>query len=960
MLMKNRLLLCLLLFIAVPGRGYGAFFHDPDLTWQTLQTDHFEIHFHNGEEMLIPKVAKIAEAAHVRVSEYFNWIPESRTHLILTDRMDFSNAYALPVPRNTMVIIVTPPDDVQSIGDYHDWLDLVITHEYTHIVHIDKAYGLPKGARDIFGRIAFFFPNALQPLWVVEGIASHLESQIVEGIGRGTNSSYRNLMRLEVAAGIKPLSQVNLPIFSWPAGTTRYLYGVYFFNYLRDTYGEEQTKKWIDTYSDNLIPFMINSNARQVYGKNMTQLWDEFTQYLKKEFEPEIEQLKQETIVEGKQITQQGYLTGYPRALQNGDLLYLKNNWREEPQLMLLPAGETEARPIADIYSGHFDAHPTAGILVAQIDNFRNVNYFSDLYHIDIQSGKKTQLTEGRRYKYAIWSNDAKNILAVHVSQGNTALHLLDSRGTYIKTLWQGESYEVLSEFDRHPTENRITASVWRPGTRWNLETFDLNTLQWQKLTHTLYSETQPRYTKDGKSIIFNADYSIATNLYSMNIESGTITQLTNVLGSASSGTALPDGSGYYYMGLNSQGGDIYYLAKENALNKTVSLDTQTAKTPATNTTRQNDESLAEINSQAKPYSALKDIYPSAWFPYLEFTDDTSVIGITTMGADPLNWHQYSGAIAVDVDNDWVLGNVNYIYDRWRTAFKLFLQRDIITVRDSNDRLNSFRNDDSATFEAVLPFFKTDYQWSIHAGVSLERHSDHAVEPGGIALPDRNDNLLGLALTYNSARRYPLGISPQYGVKWRLVAEDSDQLNSDFTGQVFTLDWRGFFDLPASHVIATRFVSGSSTDAPNPFRLGGLTEGVFLSEPGNTLYEPTALVFNKRDYALRGYEEGLSQLIGSHMNLAELEWRFPIALVERGIMAPPFGITKLHGKVFYSVGDAWYDDIESADYVESAGVEIHASVVFGYIIPIDVKLGYAKGFNDIGQEELYLQLGIAF
>jgi len=958
--MKKYLLLCSLLFIIAQKPGYAAFSHDPDLIWQTLQTEHFEIHFHNGEESLIPKVAEIAEAAHIRVSQYFSWTPEARTHLILTDRMDFSNAFAIPVPRNTMMIIVTPPDDVETIGDYHDWLDLVITHEYTHIIHIDKAYGLPKGARDIFGRIALFFPNALQPLWVVEGIASHLESQLVEGIGRGNNTAYRNLMRLEVAGGIKPLSQVNLPIVSWPAGATRYLYGVYFFNFLRDTYGEEQTKKWIDTYSDNLIPFMINSNARQVYKKNMTQLWAEFTEYLQKEFEPEIKQISQSGLVEGRQITHQGYLTGYPRVTQNGDLLYLEDNWKEEPRLMLLPAGAIEARPIADAYSGRFDVHPDAGILLAQIDNFKNVNYFSDLYQIDIVSGKKTRLTEGKRYKHALWSPDGKNILAVHVSQGNTALHLLTADGTFIKTLWQGTSYEVISEINWHPSENRIVASVWRPGTRWNLETFDLDTLQWNKLTNTLNSESQPQYTADGKSVIFSADYSTATNLYRLNISSGTITQLTNVLGGAIAATVLPDGSGYYYMGQNNLGTDIYFLAATDALNKDISPDSQ--KTIATGSQPVNivGDANTGVVSNAQPYSALKDIAPTAWFPYLEFTDDTSVIGISTNGADPLGWHQYSGAVAVDVDNDWVLGNLIYIYDRWRTAFKLYLQRDILTVRNNQDELNSFRNHDSATVEAVLPFFRYDSQWSIHAGISAERKSDHKVEPGGIPLRNTDDNLVGLALTYNSARRYPLGISPQNGVKWRFVAEDSDQLGSDYTGQVFTLDWRGFLDLPSSHVIAARYVTGTSTDSPNPFRLGGLTEGIYIADPATTLIEPTSQVFNRRDYALRGYKEGLTQLIGSHMTLAELEWRFPIALIERGIMAPPFGVTKIHGKVFYSMGDAWYDDFESADYVDSAGAEINFNMVFGYIIPFNVKLGLAKGFDDIGEKQIYLQAGISF
>jgi Tol biopolymer transport system component len=960
--MKKTLLLSFIYLLAWQTPGYAAYFHDPDLSWQTLQSEHFEIHFHNGEEPLLPKVVEIAESAHRRVSQFFDWQPEQKTHLILTDRMDFSNAFAMPMPRNTMVIIVTPPDDVESIGDYHDWLDLVITHEYTHIIHIDKASGIAKGARDIFGRISLFFPNALQPLWIVEGIASYLESQIEPGIGRGNNSTYRSLMRLEVESGIKPLSQVNLPIVSWPAGITRYLYGVYFFNFLRDNYSEEQIKQWVDTYSNNLIPFLVNSNAKQVFAKKMDPLWAEFTEYLNKEFVPEINELKESGLVEGTRITHDSYLTGYPRATTNGDLFYLKNNWLNEPELMILPAGEETPRSVTDIRSGNFDIHPDAGVLLAQIDNFRNVNYFSDLYQIDIPSGRTTQLTQGQRYKHAIWSPDAKNIIAVHIKQGNTALHLLNAAGKYLKTLWQGTNYEVISTLDWHPGNNTVVAAVWRPKSRWNLEIFDLSTSQWKQLTSTPQTESQPQFTADGSGIVFSADYSGVTNLHQMDIGSGEITRLTNVLGGAISSTQLADGSGYYYMGQHSEGSDIYFLSSKETVNKNVSPEKQTGIVKKPNTTSEpNITDKDNTVENAAPYSALKDIYPTSWFPYLEFTDESSVIGFSTHGSDPLNWHQYGLALAVDLDNDWPLGNLIYSYDRWRVAFKLFLQRDIQIVRDNQDNVNSFRDSDTLTLEAVLPFFRYDNQWSIHAGISAEHKSDHEVKPGGIELPDKSDELIGLALTYNSARYYPRGISLENGVRWRFVAEDSDQLDSDYTGQVYSLDWRGYFDIAASHVISARLVSGSSTDSPNPFRLGGLNDGFFLANPAETLIEPTTMVFNKRDYALRGYKEGLTELVGSHMSLAEFEWRFPISLIERGLMVPPIGITKLHGKVFYSLGDAWYDDVESADYYESAGIEINANMFFGYFIPLNIRAGFAKGFDDrLGEEEYYLQLGLAF
>ena len=149
-------------------------------------------------------------------------------------------------------------------------------------------------------------------------------------------------------------------------------------------------------------------------------------------------------------------------------------------------------------------------------------------------------------------------------------------------------------------------------------------------------------------------------------------------------------------------------------------------------------------------------------------------------------------------------------------------------------------------------------------------------------------------------------------------------------------------------------------DNPRPFRLGGSDENNVLVSPALTLLEPTTHVFNRRTYPLRGYPSGLKTLVGRRMLLSNLEWRFPIALIESGIMVPPMGVHQLHGKLFYSVGDAWNDDVESAIYLQSAGVELNLETIIGYMIPINFRFGYAHGFDDGGEDQWYIQSGFSF
>ena len=178
---------------------------------------------------------------------------------VLSDSSDLANGYVIPFPFNRSVLYLSPPvtDSATSLFDYNDWWTLLIMHEYTHVVHLDKGHGFVAGLRNVFGRVPLFFPNALNTRWVLEGLATHYETDDEAGTGRGQSSYFKMLMRAELASGFKPVSQVNLPISSWPGGHTPYLYGVYFFRFLDSEYGEGASERFVQNYSDNFIPWRI-------------------------------------------------------------------------------------------------------------------------------------------------------------------------------------------------------------------------------------------------------------------------------------------------------------------------------------------------------------------------------------------------------------------------------------------------------------------------------------------------------------------------------------------------------------------------------------------------------------------------------------------------------------------------------------------------------------------------------
>ena len=956
--MKPVLKALLLGILLYPGLkpALAALTQDPALHWRTLYTEHFAIHFHDGEDALARRVGAIAETVHDRLTRKYRWTPQQRTEVVLSDRFDYSNGAATPFTRNTTYLLVTPPAGNSVISDHDGWLELLITHEYTHILHLDKVGGFPARLRKILGRNPLLFPNLLQPQWLIEGLATYEETDRTRAIGRGQSTLFRGLMRMEVASGIKPVQQVNQPLESWPMNTVRYLYGAYFYQYIAERYGPEKITELVERYSNNLLPFFIGNNSRRVLGKDLAPLWNDFRDHLRTRFSAEIDAIRQAGEISGTALTRSGYFTRSPQLTDDGDIYYLERDLQTEPRLMVLRHGATRPETVAELRGSSIDLHPSAGIVGAEVDAVNNTNQFSDLYHVDPASGEKTRLTHGQRYLQATWSPDGRSIIAVHNTLGQHALHRLDARGRQMEVLWQGSDDTVIGFVDWSPRGEELVASVWRPGTLWNLERFDLRNRRWTPLTHGTDIETTPRYSHDATSIVFSADYDGVFNIYQLTLDDGRLHKLTNVIGQASAPELrrTANGDQLVYINLGANGHDLFRI------------DPVTPSPVQRETPWRRDASPPRHypplqNTRTEPYSALERITPTSWFPYFLFDGLRNEIGFSTFGWDPLQRHSYSALLGYDVNRRWGLGQVNYVYDRWNPTLKFTFDRQVLAFLDDNfDRLDRYRNADLVTAEAVWPFFRYQRQWLLHAGLVHEQQSDKLVLSSLGPAPTTTNRLAGLAVSYNSARYYARSISPSYGRQLRVVAEDNDLFQNDFSGQTYSLDWREFIDLPGKHVAALRTVVGWGTDAPQRFRLGGPLDSSVAPAPQAAALAPTHGIFGQRRYPLRGYSEGVSGLRGRRMALIEAEWRFPIGLIERGAMAPPLGVHQLHGKLFYNWGAAWDRPGSIPPLRRGAGAEITAQLVLGYWLPLDLRAGYALGFDAHGTEQIYLELGGSF
>jgi len=958
-------ILIILVLSVLPANA--AILHDYTLDWYTLESKHFRCHFHTGEEKLARRSLAIAEEVHTELSLMMDWSPANKTDIILTDEYDISNGYATPFPTNRTGIFLSGPDSVNSIEDNSDWLETVIRHEYLHILHLDKATGAASVMRKLFGRAAYIFPfltafpNAYQPSWLIEGLATYVETDKDRGIGRGQSSYFDMLMRMEAKDGFKTLRHVNVPLVTeWPMNSTRYLYGVHFFQYLEEKYGKKKIVELIDNYSDNIIPWRINSNAYRTVGKDMWGLWDEFELAMKAKYKPQWQAVKERGEVIGKRITTEGYFTGPLQVSARGDIYYIDYNADKNMSLKVIHPEKdgtySAAKELTEIRIGaRFDLHEQAGIIMARPERCRNAAIYYDLYLINPTSGAETRLTHCARYRTVSWSADGKQLMAVKNGLAKNELHLLDANGQYKETLWKGNYAEVIASIDWSPTDNVLIASVFRPDTGWNLEKFDVATKQWHFVTQDDVIETNPIFSADGKNILYSSDNGGIYNIRRLNIESGKTTSLTDLTGGGFYPVQGKNEQELYYVGYTKQGYDVFKLAVK-----------ETRDVPAANkgsTAIANPPPPEVETGPVKDYSPAESIIPRWYHPILAIGEDYYQIGAFTYGWDTLARHIYGVSVSyANYDSsysDW-LGSADYIYDRWYPTFKLHASRTNELFVNSNDTLVRVRSNDVQQAEVIFPLLSVKDRLSFHAAVIKDTEKDGWRRNTSIASRAATvDNLLGAAVVYNNTVTHAKSISRTEGRVIQFVTEDSDRIgNSDYSGKVSIADWREYIRLGGAHVLALRVVEGDGGNNTRPFQLGGTQ---------NTNFEPPLLSstllgspFNRRDYILRGYSEGRAELRNRNMRLMSLEYRFPIWRPEGTLMSPPVGLQQLSAAVFVDRGATWQDGGPSKYYVGS-GVELYSDVIFGYSSVVRITLGYARGHDStIGEDQFYVRLGSSF
>ncbi len=939
------------LFSVSPAKSFTL--HDPSHDWRTLESDNFRIHYPAELESLAHLTASICEEVHAELVPRLGWRPREPTEVLLVDEFDQSNGFARPIPYNMMGLFVSPPEPggFIQVDSVEQWLEELIVHEYTHILHIDRVRGAPSGLRNVFGRQVFAMPNIFNPTWIIEGLATHYESGHYHGPGRGQDSEFEMMMRGELIDGVRPLAQVNIPNTTWPAGRVPYLYGVHFFQFLEETRGDDAIETFLDSYSGQLIPFRLNSRAQFAFGADFRALWPEFEAWLEARYGPQLDRIREAGKEIGEPLTDRGeagrQLGGNLDVDEQGRVYVIRDDGHSQSRLMRLDPEEGSREVLTEVNRGaRFRVHPDAGIMLAQPQVCEEYRNFYDLYHLPMDGGRKQRLTRCSRYRDIAWHPDGDKLAAVRFEQGQSMLDLIDADGERMERLAETDVRGLISQPAFSPDGQSLVVSRSEYGEGGDLYLLDLDSREWTRLTDDAEQVIHPRFDAAGEHVLFTSDHGDVFDVRRLTLDTGESHSLTRSTTGSFQGIESPRDGALYFLTYTSDGYQLRHRPMPEALEAL----------PEGSEPHEPLEERELITEESRDYVPWGNLRPRAWFPYLRLEEEANEAGAVLFSEDARGVHRYQVLPVLDFSNEDLIGAGVYGF-----SDRLFLSyvADNRIRRDEEDKFERARRNETGGLALRLPVTRLERRWSFNAGYIHDRERDARLADDAQPRPAERDDVYGLALVHDDTRGARLAISAQEGRRVQLVGERHGR-GGAYQGDVRIGDWREYLHLGRSHVLALRGVRGDGGEKTRPFSLGG-ARGAGIA--GLDLVASPAAMFNRRRYQLRGYPEGASKLQGRNMELASAEYRFPLGRVERTAMAPPVGLRQWSGKVFAESGRAWDDNGETREWRSAAGVEALLDLNFGYQwVPVRLRVGYARGFDEAagGGDEFHLTLGASF
>ncbi len=595
--------------------GQEEFTH-PELEWNTIETEHFFVHYHDGAERTGRVVAKIAEEIYAPVTALYEHTPDQKVSFIIRDYDDISNGAAYFYENK--IEIYAPSMDFDLRGT-HNWLRNVVTHEFTHIVQIQTAMKFGRTVPGFYLQwlgyeseprpdVLYGFPNIIVsyplsgfvvPAWFAEGVAQYNRADLRYDFW----DTHRDMILRSYALDGNMLTWEQMGVFGKTSlgNESSYNAGFAFVHYFARTYGEAALKE-VSRNLARLTATTIDGAIERAVGKPGSEVYADWRREVERDYADRVAVLRT-GLREGDSLAVVDDPTGHD-APDNREPQSLPLRPHRPDRGMTLPCCSFAMNTgFANLYP----AYSRDGTKIAYVSN-KGADYFSqsalyvydiatrterrlqggvrsgvawspdgrriyygrntrenphgslqhDLYVYDIDREEETRLTRGKRGHSPSVSPDGAQIVFCVTADGTSNLAMMNADGGGYRLLTAYLNGEQVYNPKWSPAGDRIIFDYSLKDGR------DIASIRpdGSDLRYVITGDDDSRggaFTSDGAHIVFASDRTGIFNLYRCTLATGAIEQLTNVLGGAFMPSVAPSGD-IIYSAYTSRGYKIRHL----------------------------------------------------------------------------------------------------------------------------------------------------------------------------------------------------------------------------------------------------------------------------------------------------------------------------------------------------------------------------------------------------------------
>jgi hypothetical protein len=568
---KSIILSAILCLMLIPARSSA--WNQSEISWLSISTEHFSIQYHAGLERYALQVAEIAEAVYQPITDFYRFRPPGKIYLNLFDMEDASEGatyYYL-----NRIDLTAVPYDFWFRGSA-DWLADVVTHEFTHMVSVQRSFKFPRWIPSIYIQAVNFekekrpdvingYPNLqmsvpvsgeLLPNWFAEGTAQFQCAAARHDIW----DSHRDMLLRTAYLNGRLLTLDEMGVFGKTSRGSEMVYnqGFSLVRFIARRFGDDKLRELIDAFS-SLRTWSFGGPCKRVLGLSDRELYRMWKDDLKAAYEPVAASVRQHEV-DGTRIAGKGFMNIFPVPRRTGDeIYYVSNRGRDYTDLDLVrQSGDGTVSDVVSNVSSRFTFAPDGARLCFTRRTNRNDHGYrrNDLYILSLDTKREKRITRGLRASNPSWSPDGTHIACVVTGEGSNRIAIVDPKtGSHVLLTPSVPSREYvgLSWGERGILTARFD------GSSRDIVLVDPVTGSEATLVGTPADERDPCWDETDSGFFYASDRTGIFNIYYHEIGDGTDLMLTNCIGGAFS--PAPAGPDLVYAGYGADGYDIRRLA---------------------------------------------------------------------------------------------------------------------------------------------------------------------------------------------------------------------------------------------------------------------------------------------------------------------------------------------------------------------------------------------------------------